>query len=554
MDAALREDDVGSRGDLRRHGLGIAASALLIVAYYWYFAHVSTSAYRGYAYRTFDLGFYDQGVWLLSRLHAPYITLVGRDLFGDHAQFSLLALVPLYWIRPDPSTLLNVQALVMALGAVPVYLLAIRRSLGPLVATVFVAAFLLHPALGQSNLENYHPDSFLIPILGFAIYFAVEDRTRPFVISCALALLCKEDAVLVVAPLALWFWWRRGRRVGGLLAGAAVVVALFDTNVVMRSLVGVSTRNAFRIPFSTCARACSVTRHLSDFVIEIFTRPVSVVRYLVAGDRPNGRPFYVWQMIAPTGLTFLARTRDRGDGRPRARGQRLQHGRVPAPDRVPLLNGAAPRARDGFRVRRQPHPVRTSAHGRGRARRRVGPDLGVPVGPVAVLTAGPSRALEPDVDRGRRHQPRDRRASARRGGLRLRRVRDARRPAPAGVPLADAVLRRALEARQGGTDGASPRPTTVEYLLLPARLDDHVAVFDSIKSGFAEVARAADRYRRRRGALPEDRTGFGVPAWRQSRKFVKSSGTPKSCSRSFWIVACRSSRFFPFTRSWSPCT
>ena len=213
--------------------------------------------------------------------------------------------MPLYWIRPDPSTLLNVQALVMALGAVPVYLLAIRRLLGPLVATVFVAAFLLHPALGQTNLENYHPDSFLIPILGFAIYFAIEDRARPFVVACALALLCKEDAVLVVAPLALWFWWRRGRPVGGVIAGAAVLVALFDTNVVMRSLVGVSTRNAFRIPFSTCARACSVTCHLSDFVIEIFTHPAWVVRYLLAGDRPNGRPFYVWQMIAPTGLVFL---------------------------------------------------------------------------------------------------------------------------------------------------------------------------------------------------------------------------------------------------------
>ena len=85
MDAALRDDNWRAVRIRRRNGLGIGVSALLIVAYYWYFAHVSTSAYRGYAYRTFDLGFYDQGVWLLSRFHAPYITLVGRDLFGDHA-------------------------------------------------------------------------------------------------------------------------------------------------------------------------------------------------------------------------------------------------------------------------------------------------------------------------------------------------------------------------------------------------------------------------------------------------------------------------------------
>jgi uncharacterized membrane protein len=293
-------------GDDRRLGAWcLVVSALLITAYTAYFAHVTTDAYRAYGYRTFDLAIYDQGVWLLSRFHAPFVTAIGRNLFGDHAQYSLLALVPLYWVRPDATTLLLVQAVVLALGAMPVYLLAMRRSLGPVLATVLVAAFLLHPALGQSNLENYHPDSFLVPILGFAIYAAVERRPRLFVVCSALALLCKEDVVFVLLPIALWYGFRRDRRTGVLVAIASVVVAVVDTNVVMRSLVGVSTRNAFRIPFSTCTRACSVTRHVSDFAKTVLTKPATAVRYLLAGDRPNGRPFYAWQMVAPTGLAFL---------------------------------------------------------------------------------------------------------------------------------------------------------------------------------------------------------------------------------------------------------
>lgn len=293
-------------GDDRRLGSWcLAVSALLIAAYAVYFARVTTDAYRGYGYRTFDLAFYDQGVWLMSRFHTPFVTSMGRNLFGDHAQYSLIALVPLYWIRPDATTLLGVQAVALALGAVPVYLLAMRRSLGPIVATVFVAVFLLHPALGQTNLENFHPDAFLVPILGFAIYAAVEHRPRLFVVCSVLALLCKEDVVLVLLPLAVWYWFRRDRRTGTLVAIASVAVAFVDTNLVMRSLAGISTRNAFRIPFSTCARACSVTRHVSDFAKTLAVKPATVVRYLVAGDRPNGRPFYVWQMVAPTGLVFL---------------------------------------------------------------------------------------------------------------------------------------------------------------------------------------------------------------------------------------------------------
>jgi hypothetical protein len=33
----------------------------------------------------FDLGIFDQGVWLLSRFQDPFVTIRGLPLFGDHA-------------------------------------------------------------------------------------------------------------------------------------------------------------------------------------------------------------------------------------------------------------------------------------------------------------------------------------------------------------------------------------------------------------------------------------------------------------------------------------
>jgi uncharacterized membrane protein len=475
-------------GDPRRGGLGVAICGLLILSYGWYFSHITAAAYRGYGYHTFDLAFYDQGVWLLSRFHAPYITTIGRDLFGDHTQFSLLALVPLYWIRPDPSTLLNVQAFVMAAGAVPVYMLAIRRSLGPMVATVFVAAFLLHPALGQTNLENYHPDSFLIPILGFVIYAAVENRTRIFVVCCVLALLCKEDAVLVVLPLALWYWWRRDRRVGSLIAGASIGVALFDTDIVMRLLVGVSTRNAYRIPFSACTKACSVTRHVSDFVKEIATKPAAVVRYLVAGDRPNGRPFYVWQMIAPTGLTFLV---------------------SPEVAATVVLGLAANvfstvgyQHQIAFHYSMELLPGLAMGSVYAVSRIRVGPRR-----TIAVLLVGVSAACSaylwgplPFSRHGPPHSNEPLSAVAA-----IDKV-VAQLPPNAVVAVYDAFVTHVdrreriylwptpfsashwkLFAQEGHR---LPEAATVEYLLLPATLDDHPAVFDSIKANFTQIAHA----------------------------------------------------------------
>lgn len=290
-----------------RRGLGALAVliTLSMVLWYWvHFARLTSDIHRGYGDSAFDIGLYDQGVWLLSRFHAPFVTIMGRNLFGDHTQFSLLALVPLYWIRPDATTLLIVQALVMALGAVPVYLLAIRRLNNPLFATVFAAAFLLHPALAWTNLENYHPDSFLIPILGFALYAAIQNKPRMFLICSVLALLCKEDVVLVLLPIAVWYAIRRNRRIGLMVAGASALSALFFTNVVMRALIGVPTLNTWRIPFvepGCTSMLCS----LRDFAAHAVRKPLDVVNFVIASEKPNGRPFYVWQMIAPTGLMFL---------------------------------------------------------------------------------------------------------------------------------------------------------------------------------------------------------------------------------------------------------
>ena len=43
----------------------------------------------------FDLGIFDQAVWLMSRGRAPFVTTIGIDVFADHVSPVLLAFVPL---------------------------------------------------------------------------------------------------------------------------------------------------------------------------------------------------------------------------------------------------------------------------------------------------------------------------------------------------------------------------------------------------------------------------------------------------------------------------
>ncbi len=237
------------------------------------------------------MGIFDQGIWLLSRFKAPFVTVMGRNLFGDHTSFILLLVVPLYWVYPHAAALLVLQSALLAVGALPVYLLARQRLSSTLLATVLAGAFLVYPALGWGNLEQFHPEAFLVPLIGLAVYAAVTWRPGWLIAAAALSLLVKEDVALFVVPLGVWVALRRDKAIGWGMVVGAVAYTVFATEVVIRSLVGVPTLYGDRIPFGGVGGVISTA----------FLRPGQLLRYL----KSSGRPGYLWRTLAPSALMFL---------------------------------------------------------------------------------------------------------------------------------------------------------------------------------------------------------------------------------------------------------
>lgn len=264
---------------------------LIMLAYAIYYSRLSVEIYRGYGSPGYDMGIFDQGVWLLSRFHAPFVTVMGRNLFGDHTSFILLFLVPVYWLYPHAAALLVIQSALIALGALPIYLFARHLLRDNMWATFLAGAFLLNPALQWGNLEQFHPECFLVPLVGFAIYAAVTWKPWLLIVSVGLCLLVKEDVALFVVPLGLWVAYRQNRRLGWKIVAAGVVGAFVATEVVIRSLLGEVSLYGGRIPFGG----------IHGFLSTVLRKPGRVADYLVA-DR---RPFYLWQMTFPSALLFL---------------------------------------------------------------------------------------------------------------------------------------------------------------------------------------------------------------------------------------------------------
>ena len=267
------------------------AVLVLCVAHATWMSWLQVEVHRGLGTFAYDVGLYDQGLWLLSRGEAPFVTLMGRNLFGDHASLILILLVPLYWVLPGTSTLLVVQAIVIASGAIPIYLFA-RRVLSSAVMG-FCAAFLwlANPAVNGTGMENFHPDSFLGLFLPLAFYALYEKKWRLYAVAVFGALLVKEDVLLVMVPLGIFVAYRFEKKRGALTVLASVLATVVGMFVLMRSLIGVPTRNTWRIPFGG----------VTGFLKETVSNPGNVARYLVSEDRP----LYLFQMAAPFAAVFV---------------------------------------------------------------------------------------------------------------------------------------------------------------------------------------------------------------------------------------------------------
>ncbi len=270
-----------------------AVFGAMVFLYVVYFTKVSLEVHHGLGTSSYDLGLYQQGMWLLAHGEAPFVTLMGRNLLGDHASLILLPVAPFYRLFPSAGTLFFIQSLVIGLGALPVFLAARKRLASEGMAVALAAAFLLHPAVGWTNRENFHPDSFLALFVGMAIYSALERKWRMYWVFVVLSLLVKEDVVLVLMPLGIWVALRRDRKIGIATAVASVTATLLGMYVLMRSLIGVPTRNGWRIPFGGPG----------GFIREVIERPGNVIDHF----RSDSRPFYLWQMTFPMAFVFLRR-------------------------------------------------------------------------------------------------------------------------------------------------------------------------------------------------------------------------------------------------------
>lgn len=187
----------------------------------------------------FDLGIYDQVAYLLSRGMQPISSYLGFHHMGNHTAFSFYLLALPYWIYPSVYWLFGVQALSLALGAVPTWLLARQAGLSPALSSAMAVVYLLHPIIFNISMFDFHPEVMALPVMLLAIWLARGDQKLWFCVAIVFALGCKDALSVTIASMGFWLLVFEKRRFCGAFALiSGIVWFVLATQWIIPSLSG----------------------------------------------------------------------------------------------------------------------------------------------------------------------------------------------------------------------------------------------------------------------------------------------------------------------------
>ncbi len=153
---------------------------ILILIFSFIYSFYGIIRHLTYNSLSYDLGIYDQMIYLGSRLKPLYSSIMDVWVFGDHFTISLLFLTPIFWIWNNVMALLIFQAFFACFGALPIYLLAYRKlnnkTLSLLISFSYLAFFGIQNALTY----DFHPIVLGSSLLSWMLYLHEVKKIKLF--------------------------------------------------------------------------------------------------------------------------------------------------------------------------------------------------------------------------------------------------------------------------------------------------------------------------------------------------------------------------------------
>jgi len=181
--------------------------AALGVAFAVFVSLITVYRYLSFYTPNFDFGIFVNMFHNMRTRFLPYVTSERNLLlshFAVHISPIYYLMLPFYLLFPHPQTLQILQAVILASGIVPLYLLAKHKGLSNKTIVFLSFLYALYPALSSGCYYDLHENCFLTALLFWTFYFCEKKKYILLYIFAFLVLLVKEDASIYIAFFAFY--------------------------------------------------------------------------------------------------------------------------------------------------------------------------------------------------------------------------------------------------------------------------------------------------------------------------------------------------------------
>jgi uncharacterized membrane protein len=288
------------------------------------FSYISILKHNAFESTGWDLGIYEQVIWSTTNTGRIFwYTLEiainpSCSFFGIHFSPILFLVVPIYAIYQSTETLLILQALVLALAAVPLYKLALYESKSVKQALAFSSIYLVYPPTASMMTFDFHVQAFL-PLFFFSAFYCLRkgEWTKYFVFT-VLALMVDEIVPLIVIFFGFYGLWINRKRLfhiadainlrwlsinKSVVYSSATIVLSVAWFVLARAVT--SAVNPTAPPNPNWSNLGNPVQNLPSFLFVVLTNPIKTIETIVTPLGSKG--IYLFGLFAPVVfLSFLS--------------------------------------------------------------------------------------------------------------------------------------------------------------------------------------------------------------------------------------------------------
>lgn len=283
---------------LRKHRYEIIL-LFLVFLYILYFTAVSFLRFDNFYTGRFDLGNMVQAVWnttegrIFETTDEKGTGVISR--LASHADFILIFLSPFYYLWSSPKVLLLIQTIVLAFGAIFVYLIGRNIVKNKLLSLSLGAAFLLNPAVQFTNLYDFHGVVLATTFLLGSFYFLLQKRYLLMSMFLVLAGISKENVWLINSFFGAYlFLVERKKQIGISIFLASIFIFIYLLKVAIPNASPVGEHFVMSY-FSRYGDS------FQEIFIGILLNPIDSISALFGESQLQ----FVKQLIVPLGLLSL---------------------------------------------------------------------------------------------------------------------------------------------------------------------------------------------------------------------------------------------------------